>query len=300
METYTKNTIPSVEDYRVLLHKAVEKFNIPFDKAREMYGRFTYEQWNKLLKQKQFKSYTIMRTTDVQRLVYKMLTENTGTHFLDSGGAYGRAWQRNQKKTIKDFMNEPEESYQFDMKYGDIYRTVSVFHYLSGLELDDTCLKFNRRNNNPADWEGELPGEEIYGVSKRAADWLNENHEVEVQYTFNTYNGDSDLSQILQGSRLEIDGDTYYLIQVHGGCDVRGGYTDAKLFKTSYYSEGIHEYLWEYKHSSEIEDDLREGYIESMTDYWDSSIVYDNETILKRIDGLIDADMNEVEVMQEV
>ena len=240
-----------------------------------------------------------MKTTDVQRLVYNLLIKNTGTHFLDSGGAYGRAWQRNQKKTIKDFINEPEESYQFDMKYGEIVRTVSVFHYLSGLELDDTCLKFNRRNNNPSDWEGELPGQDIYGVSKRAADWLNENHEVEVQYTFNTYNGDSDLSQILQGSRLEIDGDTYYLIQVHGGCDARGGYTDAKLFKTSYYSEGIHEYLWEYKYSSEIEDDLREGYIESMTDYYDSSIVYDSETILKRIDGLIDGDMNEVETELE-
>lgn len=50
METYTKDTIPSVEDYRILLHKAVEKFNISFDKARESYGRFTYEQWNELLK----------------------------------------------------------------------------------------------------------------------------------------------------------------------------------------------------------------------------------------------------------
>ena len=237
-----------------------------------------------------------MKTNAVQRLVYNLLIQNTGTHFLDSGGAYGRAWQRNQKKTIKDFMNEPEESYQFDMKYNDLYRTVSVFHYLCGLELDEVCEKFNRRNNNPADWEGELPGESIYGVSNRAAEWLQNNYEVNVEYTFNTYNGDSDLSQILQGSRLEIDGDSYYLIQVHGGADARGGYTDAKLFKTAHYSEGIHEYLSEYKHSSEIEDDLREGYIESMEDYWDSSVVYDNETILKRLDGLIDADMNDVEV----
>ena len=237
-----------------------------------------------------------MKTTAVQRLVYRMLTENTGVHFLDSGGAYGRGWQRNQKKTIKVFMNEDEETYQFDFKYNEIHRNVSVFHYLCGLEIDEVCEKFNRRNNNPSDWEGELPGESIYGVSNRAADWLQSNYEVNVEYTFNTYNGDSDLSQILQGSRLEIDGDTYYLIQVHGGADARGGYTDAKLFKTAMYSEGIHEYLYEYKHSSEVEDDLREGYIESMEDYWDSSVVYDNETILKRIDGLIDEEGNEVEV----
>lgn len=236
-----------------------------------------------------------MKTNAVQRLVYRMLTEGTGVHMCDSGGADNRGWQRNQKKSIKDFMNEPEESYQFDMKYNEIHRNVSVFHYLCGLELDEVCEKFNRRNNNPADWEGELPGESIYGVSNRAAEWLQSNYEVNVEYTFNTYNGDSDLSQILQGSRLEIDGDTYYLIQIHNGADARGGYTDAKLFKTAYYSEGIHEYLQEYKDSSEIEDDLREGYIESMTDYWDSSVVYASETILKRLDGLIDAYMEVIE-----
>jgi len=239
-----------------------------------------------------------MKTTTVQRLVYRMLTENTGVHMCDSGGAYGRGWQRNQKKTIKDFMNEDEESYQFDFKYNEIHRNVSVFHYLSGLELDDICEKFNRRQG--ADWDGNVGQlDDTYGVSNRASEWLQSNYEVEVEYTFNTYNGDSDLSQILQGSRLQIDGDTYYLIQIHNGADARGGYTDAKLFKTAHYSEGIHDYLWEYKHSSEVEDDLREGYIDSMEDYWDSSVVYTSETILKRLDGLIDADMNTIEMELE-
>jgi hypothetical protein len=196
-------------------------------------------------------------------------------------------------------MNEDEESYQFDFKYNEIYRNVSVFHYLSGLELDDICEKFNRRQG--ADWEGELPGKQsVYGVSNRASEWLQSNYEVEVEYTFNTYNGDSDLSQILQGSRIRIFNDgqdeTYYLIQIHNGADARGGYTDAKLFVANRWSDNIHEYLWEYKHSSEVEDDLREGYIPSMTDYWDSSIVYDNETILKRLDGLINEDGDKVEV----
>lgn len=236
-----------------------------------------------------------MKATKTQKLVYNLLTQNTGVHMCDSGGAYGRNWERNQKKTIKDFMNEDEESYQFDFKYNEIYRNVSVFHYLSGLDLDEVCEKFNRRQG--ADWEGELPGKDcVYGVSNRAAEWLSDNHEVEVEYTFNTYNGDSDLSQILQGSRLLINDETYYLIQVHGGCDARGGYTDAKLFVANRWSDNIHEYLWEYKGSEEILDDLREGYIPSMTDYWDSSIVYDVETILKRINGLIDEEGNEVEV----
>jgi len=28
-----------------------------------------------------------------ETVIYKMLTENTGKHFLDSGGEYGRHWQ---------------------------------------------------------------------------------------------------------------------------------------------------------------------------------------------------------------
>jgi len=237
-----------------------------------------------------------MKTTAVQRLVYRMLTQNTGIHFLDSGGAYNRGWQRNQKKTIKDFMNEEEESYQFDFKYNEIHRTVSVFHYLSGLELDEICEKFNRRQG--ADWEGDVGQlEDTYGVSERASKWLQSNYEVEIKYTFNTYNEGSDLSQILQGSRLLINNDVYYLIQLHNGADVRGGYTDAKLFKANEWSNGIHEYLQEYKLSSEVEEDLREGYIDSMTDYWDESIVYDAETILKRLGGLIDEEGNDVEAI---
>jgi hypothetical protein len=236
-----------------------------------------------------------MKTNAVQRLVYKMLTEGTGVHMCDSGGADNRGWQRNQKKTIKDFMDEDEETYQFDMKYNEIHRNVSVFHYLSGLELDEVCEKFNRRQG--ADWDGDVGQlDNTYGVSERASNWLQENYEVEVEYTFNTYNGDSDLSQILQGSRLQIAGDIYYLIQIHNGADARGGYTDAKLFKANPWSDGIHEYLSEYRHSSEIEDELLEGYISRMTDYWDSSIVYDNETISKRIQGLIDEHGDEVEV----
>ena len=41
-----------------------------------------------------------------QELIYEMLTESTGKHFLDSGGDNSRHWQRNQKKSINDFINE--------------------------------------------------------------------------------------------------------------------------------------------------------------------------------------------------
>ena len=51
-----------------------------------------------------------------------------------------------------------------------------------------------------------------------------------------------------------MDGEPYLLLQIHGGCDVRGGYTDAKLFKPSD-DWMIHPYLREYIYSDEIEEE---------------------------------------------
>ena len=60
-----------------------------------------------------------------EKIIYKLLTENTGEHFLDSGGAYGRHWQRNQKKSLNDFRKEKYISYD-----SDGYATKSLFHHL--------------------------------------------------------------------------------------------------------------------------------------------------------------------------
>jgi len=201
---------------------------------------------------------------EVQKLIYSMLTENTGTHFLDSGFSNGRMWQRNQNKTIEDFYNEDEERYEFDERYKELERSVSVFHFLTNNhEIDEICEGFNKLNTSPENWDCD---KNVYGVSKEA--WkhlqlsaLSLGSEVEILHTFNTYNYDSDLSQVLQGSHLEIDGEFYTLIQIHGGADVRGGYTDAKLLKKGYYMDEcqIHEYLQEYNY--DLSDELDFNYI---------------------------------------
>jgi hypothetical protein len=151
-----------------------------------------------------------------------------------------------------------------------------VFHFLSQLDTDWICEEFNAM---PCmDWDAD---DEVYGVSKAQWDWLKANHEVKVGYTFNTYNGDSDLSQILQGSWVEIDDEVYLLLQIHGGCDARGGYTNAKLFTTPE-EHMIHEYLREYKDSHETLDDLIEGYITAV-DADDPTITYTSEEIRQMI-----------------
>ena len=219
--------------------------------------------------------------TEVQRLVYGMLTEGTGKAMGDSGFGDNRGWQRNQKKTIEDFNNEDDESYEFDFQNGEVTRTVSVFHYLTNnLELDEVCNEFNEIQVESNDWDSD-----VYGVSRNAFDHIDAFFDTEIERTWNTYNGDSDLSQILQGASVVIDEEHYVLIQIHNGADARAGYTDAKLFKLGE-EYVIHEYLQEYKDWSEIQDDIEEGYIETFTDYSDDSKTYTNEEIKNRLNEL--------------
>lgn len=167
-------------------------------------------------------------TTKIQNLIYSMLTESTGSALCDSGGDDGRHWQRNQKKTIQDFINEPEcslETYEYRNGQWDLTPTISLFHKLtSSLDLDDLCNEFN---SMPVEnWNSDY-----YGVSSEGFEWLENLGFKAIGEAYNSYNGDSILSQVVQGQQLEFNGDDYVLLQIHNGCDVRGGYTDAKLFK---------------------------------------------------------------------
>lgn len=49
-------------------------------------------------------------------------------------------------------------------------------------------------------------------------------------FIVNTYNGEDALSQTLQYLWFEWDGEAYVLLQIHGGADVRGGYTAPRAF----------------------------------------------------------------------
>lgn len=156
-----------------------------------------------------------------------MLTENTGIAMMDSGGENGRGWQKNAGKTAETFKAEPAVTHESDGE--SIHVTVSAFHYLTqALSLDGTCEAFNALPCE--DWDGDA-----HGISKAQTEWLTV-HGLEIGKAWNTYNGESTLDTILQGANVSLESEaeeypTYILMQVHGGADVRGGYTDAKLFK---------------------------------------------------------------------
>jgi hypothetical protein len=178
----------------------------------------------------------------LEQTIAAMLTENTGTHMLDSGGANGRAWQQNIGKTIDDFRATPSataEIYVREWKgetVAEVLPCVDVFHLLTGgaIELDELCREFNALPVE--DWKGEFSG-----VSMAGSEWLDLHGFAANGEAFNTYNWAANHSTIMQGSELTLDGEygeeTYLLLQIHGGADARGGYTDARLFKLDDHAE---------------------------------------------------------------
>jgi hypothetical protein len=177
---------------------------------------------------------------NLENTIAAMMTENTGTHMLDSGGAYGRNWQRNAVMTLDDFKARPSATLEVYYSHRDgkpsveLIPTVDLFHKLTSgvIRLDDLCNEFNAMPVD--DWHGDQ-----MGVSSAGSEWLElQGFEYNESDEFNTYNWENNFSQVLQGTFLKLHGDELYvLLQIHGGADVRGGYTDAKLFKLHEHAE---------------------------------------------------------------
>ena len=164
------------------------------------------------------------RLNSCERLVLEMLKTNTGIAMCDSGGDNGRHWQRNQ---TRDFVNE--SPVEVDIYEDEVLYTINIYHYMiDKLEVDEICKKYNKLKCE--DWDGAW-----YWISESQTKWLEKRFDIWASW--NTYNGDSRLSQDLQTtSLLEINSSNYeypeyILIQIHQGCDIRGWYTDAKMFR---------------------------------------------------------------------
>ena len=166
--------------------------------------------------------------TPTEKAIAEMLQENTGCHICDSGGAYGRAWQRNRH--VQDFRQTPRLVVEID-KHGHIYPSLNVFHFLvDNLDLDERCKRlqtwfyqFNEKNKDE-DWGWPQIVDEFFEQKLKKRGW-------EKAYGENTYNRESMLSQVLQYEVFELDGDEYVFLQIHGGADVRGGYTSPRVFR---------------------------------------------------------------------
>lgn len=164
-------------------------------------------------------------------IIANMLRENTGASFLDSGSAYGRHHERNQKRSFK---SEPAATVDFG-HWIDV--TVNVYHWLAervtlAKNLDRQFRRFCDKPENTREswlalssmWLKHLgdQGKEIGGLYGEGAPLVQ-----------NTYNGEDLLSQTLQFTLFRLDFTDYVILQIHGGCDVRGGYTRPRVFEVN-------------------------------------------------------------------
>jgi len=173
-----------------------------------------------------------------EKKIAEMLTENTGTHFLDSGGAYGRNWERNQGRNFKA---ENETSFRASNGYLEI--THNLFHWLS--ERLEYSPEWQRRFSRFANREEEQNNSWFETVDNFLGYLREKGHELGGIYgegeplTVNTYNGEDLLSQTIQYTYFTYnDSEVVIALFIHGGCDVRGGYTAPKFFtENGNYSE---------------------------------------------------------------
>ena len=181
---------------------------------------------------------------ETQTILAEMLRENTGAHLCDSGGAYGRHHERNAK--VDDFTARP-------------YATLDTYVQTTPMPTADdpdatepTGVEFNvtldlftwlseRLNYEPKidaayqAFDAEREDDHFLQTAQDFASQRNDPDCAEFDggpVTVNSYNGEELISQTIQFVEFH-DAETdqpMVLLQIHQGCDVRGGYTRPRVF----------------------------------------------------------------------
>jgi len=181
-----------------------------------------------------------MKLNETQSVLLSMFTENTGKHMLDSGGAYGRNWQRNQSKSYAELASE------YKTARGSIrtYKGESTFE----LEATVNSLTYIENQTNYAkQWD-----KAFHSIAKKKEyeedSWMefmetgfkefleSQGCVFGEEYGGNSYNGESALSQVIQWQSYSFEtkeGKEHNIvaIQIYGGSDVRGGYSTPHIFE---------------------------------------------------------------------
>jgi len=240
-----------------------------------------------------------MNEQTLHDVIYSMITENTGRHMLDSGGAYGRHWERNSKRSLQDFVQAPPVTFKASVYNERLEFNVmkSLFHHLANnLELceyeNKLWLTWDKLHS---DWSYSDSEYGFYNAMlERDTKWIQKKPFLEhgdynpsdfegEHFSGYTYNDENILSQDFV---YYIMGD-YVFIQTHNGCDARGGFSQPRLFKLNQWDN----YLFDY-------DRYTIGCDREDSHSWDFDRYYENDsnTDIK----LNDAEFLEVETEAEI
>ena len=161
-------------------------------------------------------------------VIKNMMCEDTGRNLLDSGDAYGRHYEENQN----GIMTGPQkvDFWTDGKKETELNPIVPLYDFLTyNLEVDGESERFedefyNYIKVNDLDPYSVVDMEETIKVIGEYSGY----GDLEM---INTYNYDSVLSQTIQFIMFSDGYDNIYVcLQIHNGCDVRGGYTLPKIF----------------------------------------------------------------------
>ena len=161
-------------------------------------------------------------------IIKNMMCENTGRNLLDSGDAYGRHYEENQN----GIMTGPQkvDFWTDGKKETELIPIVPLYDFLTyNLEVDGESERFedefyNYIKVNDLDPYSVINIEETIKVIGEYSGYA----DLEM---INTYNYKSVLSQTIQFIMFSDGYDNIYVcLQIHNGCDVRGGYTLPKIF----------------------------------------------------------------------
>lgn len=221
-----------------------------------------------------------------QFVLKEMYCENTGSHFLDSGGAYGRGYDSANAVKHLDWMKQKPaiavvDQYSRDGSY-DFYVQKNAYLFLVesleyDLEMDQRFHKFCQSEKEfvftfydkhmipTIACEALDKYSRIYGVEKgyqlnkkrveyfspkdesyykcisawkdllSQADAFEDLEDYEDLKGYNTANGETCLNKTLQWEMFTIHNGKYeghyIILQIHNGCDIRGGYSTPHIFK---------------------------------------------------------------------
>lgn len=201
----------------------------------------------------------------MQTIFSKLIRENTGASFLDSGGENGRSWQQPKPKY--------ELLVELDYKRNEVSSTIETSAWLrDNLDpIKSLNQRFKRFQENKNGSWFELIDEfrEKLGLVEAARE--------------NTYNVENDFSQNILFTYLLPEGistdDWYYkddliiVVQTHNGADVRGGYSSPVFCKANGQCEtSFLDWTVGYFSSENNHDQFSIGYASNPTYYLNSEI----------------------------
>ena len=156
-----------------------------------------------------------------KQVLSSMYREDTGSSFLDSGDAYGRAWERH--RWMKGFDGVPSVvATGIDESGPTLSR--NTFEVLS------EHLTYEPELTRLFEAHPLLKCESNLHHAERFAEEICDDSGGALYFATGN-DGDSIMDVAFQFTDFFKDGNQYILLQIHGGCDLRGGYTKPKVFR---------------------------------------------------------------------